>query len=410
MWTTYAVPARATATCFALILLAFWLAGFVPAGWDGTWAGHIVRLQPHAVDRFFPFDAAWYQRIATDGYSWDPSQPAVKQDIAFFPLWPVLLRLAAWCTPTPEAARWGAVAMSAAFAFASVCALHRLTQQTLPAGAAGTATWLYALSPAASFLLLSYPTGLMNLLCSLALLAVLRRRFWSAALCAGLVTASGPLGLGTGMAVWVCAARDRIPSLRSGSPRRIAGAVARLVALGVVAVSGLAGFLLWQLVVLGDAFAFIKAQGAWATPLPWLARIPRAIEQVLILPDFGIGFAYGVHALHARNLVALQAELEKGLHNAALGLVVLMCVLCSRALPRVVTYQGIFTLALFIWFHSTSRPGNSTLRLTYCVMTTCPGFALLLQDKPGLARCACGVSAAMLFSAALLTACGYHVV
>ncbi len=403
-WQPLALPARATVTCVALIVLAFWLGGFVPAAWDGNWTAHIVRMQPHVVDRFFPFDAAWYQRIATEGYVWDPTQPGMKQDVAFFPLWPAVLHLAAWCMPTQRAAAWMAVALSAGFAFASICALHRLAEAVLPARAVGLATWLYALWPAASFLLLSYPTGLMNLLCILALLTALRERFWMAALCAGLVTASGPLGLGTAVAVWLCAAEDRLPRGVT------AGALVELAGLGTVAVSGLAGFLLWQYVVLGDAFAFIKAQGAWATPLPWLARIPRAIEQVLILPDFGLGFAYLLHVLHARSLVALQAELEKGLHTAALGLALLVCVLCWRRVPRVIGYQAVFTLALFIWFHSTSRPGNSTLRLTYCVMLIFLGLALILQARPRLARWTLCLSGLMLFSGALLTACGYHVV
>ena len=400
MWTSLGVPVRATALCFALILGAFWLAGWVPAGWDGNWAAHIVRAQPHVVDRFFPFDAAWYERIATDGYVWDPAQPSVKQDVAFFPLWPGLLRLA--LALGPAAARWIAVGMSAAFAFASVCAMHRLAREVLPAQMADAATWLFALYPAASFLLLSYPTGLMNLLCIAAMLAVLRRRFWLAALCAGLMTASGPLGLGTAMAVWLCAVQDRM-----AGPRRPAAMLAELLGLGVLAISGLAGFMVWQWAAFDDAFAFIKAQEAWAVPLPWLARIPHAIEQVLILPDFAVGIAYMVHALHARSLVALQAGLEKGLQSAALGLVLTMCVICWRRLPRVLIYQGLFTLALFIWFHSTSRPGNSTLRLTYCVLTTSLGLALLFPTRAILLRCLFGF---MLFSAAFLTACGYHVV
>jgi hypothetical protein len=180
-----------------------------------------------------------------------------------------------------------------------------------------------------------------------------------------------------------------------------------LVALGVLAVFGLAGFVVWQFVAFGDAFAFIKAQGAWAEQLPWLARVPRAIEQVLILPDLGVGFAYVVHALHARTLVAFQAGLEKGVQTAALGLVLLMCVLCWRRVPRVLIYQGFFTLALFIWFHSTSRPGNSTLRLTYCVLTIFLGLGLFLQGRSRLVMFVFGL---MLFSAAFLTASGYHVV
>ena len=397
------LPAFATLACFAIQLLGGLLAVFVPPGWDGNWTEHIVRTQPHVVDRFFPFDAVWYQRIATDGYSWDPAQPSLKQDVAFFPLWPIVLRLIALLTTNPETARWAAIGTAACFAFASICAFHRLALKLLPKSAAATATWLFALYPGASFLLLSYPTGLMNLLCILALLAAMHRRYWAASTCAGLVTASGPLGLGTAMAVWVCAAIEK-------RPFGIVTTLARLGALGLLSISGLTGFLLWQFFKFGDAFAFIKAQAAWAAPLPWLARIPRAIEQLLILPDFGLGLAYLVHALHAKTRVAFQLELEKGLHNAALGLALLMCALCWRVTPRPIRYQGAFTLALFIWFHSTSRPGNSTLRLTYCIMTTFIGMAWLLRHKPKTARWVIGLSAAMLFCAAVLSATGYHVV
>jgi len=215
------------------------------------------------------------------------------------------------------------------------------------------------------------------------------------------------------MAVWVCAAWDRWVGLRRMAERSFAAfarASGYLVGLGVVATSGLFGFLLWQAVKFGDALAFIKAQGAWAVPLPWLARIPRAIVQVLIVPDFALGFAYAVHALHARTLVAVQAELEKGVHNAALGLALLMLLVCLRAAPRPVVLQGAFTLALFIWFHSASRPGNSALRLTYCVMVIFWGLGWVLRGRPRLAGWAIGISAAMLGCGAFLSAAGYHVV
>jgi hypothetical protein len=407
------LPVSATAACFVIILAGGVLAQLVPPVWAGNWPEHVVRSQAHFVDRFFPFDAVWYQRIATDFYVWDPSRPGLKQDVAFFPLWPIVLRLIAALQVPPQAARWVAVGVAAAFGLGSICAFHGLALRTLPRHAAATATWLFALWPGASFLLLSYPTGLMNLLVVLALRATLQRRYWAAAACAGLVTAIGPLGLGTAMAVWVCAVLDRWGGLRSAadrSPAAYARALACLGGLGVVATSGLLGFLLWQYVKFADAFAFIKAQGAWAAPLPWLARIPRAILQVLIVPDFAVGFSYAVHALHARTLVALQAELEKGIHTAALGLALLMLVVCLRAAPRPVVLQGAFTLALFIWFHSASRPGNSALRLTYCVMAIFWGLGWALRGRPRLTAWAIGISAAMLGCGAFLSAAGYHVV
>ncbi len=407
MRNSLAVPARATASSFALILLAFWLAGFVPPGWDGSWTAHIVRDQPTFVDRFFPFDGAWYQRIAAEGYAWDPTQRSVKQDIAFFPLWPVIVALAN--RYTPAAAHWLVVALSACFAFASVCAVHCLARETLPPRAAVTATWLYALYPAACFLLLSYPTGVMNLLCALAVLAVLRRRFWAAAFCAGIVTAAGPLGLGTAMMVWVCAAGERWATYRQ-APRWIAGSLAYLFVLGMVSVAGLLAFIAWQARVFGDPFAFMAAQDAWAAPVSSLRRLPHAILQLAILPDFGAGFAYAVHAFHARSLMAFQAGWEKALNCAAEGIALLMVPVCLRFARHPVMLQGAFTLLLFVWFHSSFWQGHATLRLTYCALTTFLGLAWLLQDKPRLALCVSSLSATLLFSAVFLIACGYHVV
>jgi len=400
------------AACFAIIVAAGFLAGLLPQAWAGNWPEHVVRNQPHFVDRFFPFDAVWYQRIAADAYTWNPAQPALKQDVAFFPLWPLVLRLVSALAGFGQASRWLTVGVAALFGFASVCVFRGLALKTLPERAVAPATWLFTLWPGASFLLLSYPTGLMNLLVLLALRATLCRRYWAAAVCSGLVTAIGPLGLGTAMTVWVCAALNKWKFLRTARPgfAAIARAAAALMGLGSLAVSGLAGFLVWQRVKFGDPFAFIKAQAAWATPLPALARIPRAIWQLLILPDFGLGAAYAVHALHARTLVALQAELEKGVHNAALGLAVLMLLVCARVAPRAITLQGAFTLALFIWFHSTSRPGNSVLRLTYCVMTTFYGLGWALRDRPRAFAWAVCIFGAMLGCGAFLSAAGYHVV
>ena len=407
-----AVPFVAAAACFLIILAAGALAAVTPLAWLGNWTPHIARLQPHFIDRFFPFDAQWYARIATDGYQWNPADPSLKQDVAFFPLWPLVLRLIAVCVPTAQAAQWVVVAVAAAFATASIAAFHVLARRLLPPAAAITATLLFALYPGASFLLLSYPTGLMNLLCILALLAMMDGRFWRAAACSGLVTAIGPLGLGTALAVCTLAALHRLEIVRQAANRGPCfwRQAATFVPLGLLCVAGLVGFLAWQYVTLGDALAFIKAQEAWAISLAWPKRIPRAILQALILPDFLAAIGEWRHALRAPSLVALQASLEKGLQTAALGVALIGVWASARLRCRPVLLQGAFTMALFIWFHSTSRPGNSALRLTYCTIGMFLGLAWLLQHRPRLAMIVITGSAACLACGAFLSAAGYHVV
>ena len=394
--------------CFAIILAAGALAGFVPPAWQGNWTDHIVARQAHFVDRFFPFDSVWYQRIATDFYAWDPTRPDLKQDVAFFPLWPLVLRFVAVCAPA-AVARWMIVLLAACFGVASILAFQHLACRLFAPPSARLATLLFALWPGASFLLLSYPTGLMNLLCILAMLALMDRHFWRAALYAGLVTGAGPLGLGTSLAVCACAAHDSRNRL-TGSYRVSIEAALRLCAIGVLSVSLLLAFLAWQYAKFGNPFAFIQAQAAWATPVPWLQRIPRALLQLLILPDFIAATREAAHAFKATSSVALQAILERALHTAAEGAELIALIACTRLRAPPVVLQGIFTMALFIWFHSTSRPGNSTLRLTYCIIGIFLGAAWLLRNRPRLAAVTVCASAAMLACGAFLSAAGYHVV
>jgi hypothetical protein len=398
----------ATLLCFAIILAAGVLAGLVPPAWQGNWTDHIVARQAHFVDRFFPFDSAWYQRIATDFYAWDPTRPDLTQDVAFFPLWPLVLRLVAICVPA-AAVRWAVVLLAACFGLASILAFRHLAARLLEPPTARLATLLFALWPGASFLLLSYPTGLMNLLCIVAILAVMDRQFWRAALYAGLVTGAGPLGLGTSLAVCACAARDSRDCLTGSNRSRIEAAL-RLYTIAMLSVSFLLAFLAWQYLKFANPFAFIQAQAAWAAPLPWLRRIPRAVMQLLIFPDFLAAARDAAHALKATSLIAVQATLERALHNTVEGAELIALIACTRLHAPPVLLQGIFTMALFIWFHSTSRPGNSTLRLTYCIIGIFLGAAWLLRNRPRLAVVTVCASATMLACGAFLSAAGYHVV
>jgi hypothetical protein len=405
LWSRFAVPAG---VCGAIILLAGWVAGYVPARWRGVWADHVVATQAHFVDRFFPFDAVWYQRIADHGYVWDAAQPGLKQDVAFFPLWPLLLRAVSACA----APRWTTVGLAACFALASIWAFQMLARRVLPRDAARTATWLFALYPGASFLLLSYPAGLMNLLCCLAVLAVMDGQFLAAALASGLVTAAGPLGLGTALMVCSCASLKLLRELRQEGARArpIAVSLVRTLGLCVVSVAGLAGFLVWQYVAVGDAFAFMKAQEAWQVSPPWPQRMARALGQVFIVPDFLQSLRALGHTARGGTLVAVQADLQRSLYLAAEGLELIALVACTRLRCRPLLLQSVFTMALFIWFHGTVRPGKATLRLTYCAIGIFCGAAWLLRDRPRATLCVLGLSAALLAGGAFLVAMGYGVV
>src|SRR5690349_13469692 len=50
------------------------------------------------LDGFTRWDAGWYQRIAVEGYDFDPNG---QSSVAFFPLFPLLTRMVTWVTGLP---------------------------------------------------------------------------------------------------------------------------------------------------------------------------------------------------------------------------------------------------------------------------------------------------------------------
>jgi hypothetical protein len=261
--------------------------------------------------------------------------------------------------------------------------------------------WLFALYPAANFCFASYPTGLMNLLAVLAVLALMDKSFVLAAVYSGLMTGAGPLGLGTAMAVFVCATIDAKPLNRH---------LPRLIALGVLSISGLLLFVTLQTIKFGDPFAFMTAQVAWEAERPLLSRIAAMILQILVVPDF----LNAVHALkHVANppsIVWLQAAVQKSLYITFQGFAVLAIAAAAPLRCRPLLLQSSFTMLLFIWFHSALRPGNATFRLLYCALAMFIGVAWLLRDRPLLSRAAIALSAALLAGAAFFSVAGFYVV
>jgi hypothetical protein len=396
--------------CFLLTLAAQALAALAPATWFGHWPSQIVAEQARFLDRFFPFDAVWYSRIATDGYQWDPLHPALMQDVAFFPFWPMVLRIIGLCVAAPEAARLVSILVAAGFGLASIWAMHGLARRLLSAPAAGLATLFFAFYPAACFLLLSYPTGAMNLFVILALLALMRDRLWHAALWACLATSCGPLGLGTALTVSWAALRPLWARQGTARPPELAWGLLRAGAISFVAAGGLIGFMLWQAVRLGDPLAFIAAQRAWETPAALGPHVAQAALQLLILPEFVAALRALKHVAHPPGLVWLELAMEKSVNMAAQGAGMIAILASARLRSTPILLQGGFTMLLFIWFDASLRLGHATTRLTYCIPAIFLGSAWLLRNHRGAAYGVLGVSAALMAVEGFLIAAGHHVV
>jgi hypothetical protein len=357
-WRQWREPASAT-----LIMLALWAVGiafgvnFLPPGyWNHgtTVAGHLLS-----------WDGLWYQDIARHGYHWDPRLGILLkhyENIAFYPLHPVIERLIMAITQSRAPAVL--VLPGIGFGIASIFTFHRLVRALLPPETARRATMLYAIWPASIFYAMGYPTGLINLCAIAALAAYVERRYWRAFLWCGIGTAAAPTIVF--VAAGLCLDQG-IRWLRARLPLRD---IPRLVGFGIVSVSGMILFMLYQLYAFHDAFAFIKAQAAWGAAPPLDVRVVRLVDPSWYLHM--LGHADWLHSHYQYNeQLALNAF---SLLVAAFGIAAAFRVIRPLALPL----AGLAGLIGYLWFIVTTDQNiASTPRLLFPAVMLFAGLAAL---------------------------------
>jgi Mannosyltransferase (PIG-V) len=213
------------------------------------------------------YDTLWYLDVAAHGYA-PPADLAHQQsNLAFFPLYPWLVRglhallPAAW--RGDEARFLVAVALSNALALAGLAAVFLLVRDAFHDEALARRTVLYLLLfPASFFLSCAYSESLFLFLAASTLLLAGRGRFWLAGACALLLGLARPSGVLVAVPLaWMVVER------RGPSPSRLRPDVLAIAAAPI----GLAlhGASLARLT--GDPLAVLHAQAAWGRGLavPW---------------------------------------------------------------------------------------------------------------------------------------------
>jgi hypothetical protein len=212
--------------------------------------------------RFHVWDAQFYVQIAQHGYPHGYSYTGGQltgNNLAFFPLYPLLIRIVHTLTGLAPATAALVVAWLCAFGAAVV--VHRLLRDLFPERVAGFAVALVFCQPMAVSLWIAYTESLFLLLAAAALLAA-RRESW---LWAGLLTCLAGLTRSTGIAVaaaLVVAALLAVRRERRTDWRMVAGCV-----LGCV---GMPAYLAWVGLRVGspDGWAHIQSAG-WGTAWDW---------------------------------------------------------------------------------------------------------------------------------------------
>ncbi|MDX6473743.1 MAG: hypothetical protein QOK22_2559 [Gaiellaceae bacterium] len=213
--------------------------------------GYLARsTRMHVLGVLGSWDGIWYQRIASDGYLLIPGR---QSDPAFFPLYPLLLRLVHEAFALGYQAA-GVVVSNVAFLVALV-AFEALTRTLFDGELARRATIYLAIFPFGYVFSMVYPESFVLAMIALAALAATRGRWGLASVCAAAAALARPEGLFVALPVLMIAWKQR----RELTP------LARGCAMGAVVapVAALASFPLYLGGVLGDPLAWNHAERAW---------------------------------------------------------------------------------------------------------------------------------------------------
>jgi dolichol-phosphate mannosyltransferase len=233
--------------------------------------GGVVHLQHHAqtgrtlVGPLVAWDGRWYTMIASRGYYFLPGR---QSDAAFFPLYPIALRL---LHLTGASIAWGGVVLSNLVLLPALVLLYELVRTWLPEADARRAAIYAAFFPLGFVFSMLYPESLVLALVSASFVALVRRRY-------ALATIAGALAaLGRPEAAFVVLPAALV--VRRAWPTLAPRARAYALAAAGAPLAGVLGFALYQAAVLHAGFAYESAQSAWGRRFGLLG-VQRALGEL----------------------------------------------------------------------------------------------------------------------------------
>jgi len=181
----------------ALFLLAYLSLAVLPLNSDpgvagpagGPWRGFPTNLW---LDGWARWDAGWYGHIATHGYVDQPVAPAGQRNLAFYPVYPLTMRLVSLSGLSPLAA--GILVSNLAF-LGALLLLHRMARARFGPEAAFRCVLLLSVFPFSFYFSAVYSEGLFLFLAVAALYLGGQGRWAAASSCALLCGATRVPGL-----------------------------------------------------------------------------------------------------------------------------------------------------------------------------------------------------------------------
>ncbi|MCM2391299.1 hypothetical protein [Streptomyces albipurpureus] len=258
------------------------------------WAGHIDRQPRRILAR--AWDSDWYLLIADHGYGRVLRWPdgAVQSDLAFFPLYPGLVRAVTSVVPVTSGSAGLLISWTAAGAAA--WGVYAIGERLHGRRTATALVLLWGLLPHSVVLSMAYTEPLLTAFAAWALYAVLTGRWlWAGALSA-LAGFSRPNGIAVAAAViavagWTLWRAYRTPDGRSPDGRTPKGRALRgrggwrIWTAAALAPTGWCGYVLYVGVRTGDPLGgYFAVQRGWTSKFDFGAGALRVVRDIVLRP------------------------------------------------------------------------------------------------------------------------------
>jgi hypothetical protein len=266
-------------------------------------------------ETFAAWDSGWYFDIAQRGYYWHDGG---QSSLAFFPLYPLLMRALAWPFGGGDRALWiSGIALAYLCLLLGLTVLHRLTEEHFGDREVARRTVLYvAVFPFAYFFTQVYTESLFLLTSVSAVAAAFASRWGWAGAFGALAALTRPNGILIAVPLGLIALAGRP---RPGELAR------RAVALSLVPL-GFAAFCAFAYRLSGDPLGWLRAQAQWGYSVgnrPWV-ELMRLVDGIDRSGLYGYFFSdplapyYFLHGVIALAFVALAPSVFRHL-GLALG-------------------------------------------------------------------------------------------
>lgn len=306
----------------------------------------------------YGWDAAWYVDVAKNGYSFKMETPQRQYNVNFFPLYPIVGALAQKALGLEMDVTLLIVANI--LFLAALIGLYYYVAARFDHDAALTTVTLLCFFPGAFFFSIPYSESLMLLLTVAFLILAERNRWWGAAGCAALASATRMIGVTFSFVYVYRFFREKAWRSREQA--------LRLAGQALTAVSGFLLYSAYQWYAFGTPFAASYAtQNAWKVPTDdWLTAMVTAKPLLTLAHELAKNPFSAIH-LYSTNILLFLA-------------VILVCWLMARTLGPVATVIA-FSQLFFIYMSFAGMNLFSTTRYCAVIVPFFVGLGLLFSRQ-----------------------------